>query len=378
MAAQTKTPPSINIPDSSNTCEVYIIDTTSDILVESWSLFEPEIKGHKFLNLPTFAFLIHNISSNKWILFDLGTRKDWWNLPPAVIQSIESKGIPGLRVKDGVDDILIASGFDLTKIDAVVWSHFHWDHIGNIQKFPTSTDIVVGPGFRSTFLPSYPTNPNSPFYDDDFKGRHLNEISFDSPQSLRIGNFPAFNYFGDHSFYLLDTPGHAPGHISALVRTTPDTFIFLGGDICHFPGAYRPSPFTPMPEILPLETKLDSRLPTPCPCSLFLACHPEGPENGRATPFYRPSSNPESWYLDAPGAQRSINSLAEFDADERVFITIAHDPALREICEVYPHASMNDWKEKGWKQKSHWNFVNELPLDGRPGRPKLVESRIKG
>ena len=46
------------------------------------------------------------------------------------------------------------------------------------------------------------------------------------------------NYFGDGSLYVLNVPGHAIGHVSALVRTTPDTAVFMGGDVCHFTGEY--------------------------------------------------------------------------------------------------------------------------------------------
>ena len=65
----------------------------------------------------------------------------------------------------------------------------------------------------------------------------IREISFEH-SSLRIGQFAAFDFFGDGSFYLLDTPGHAIGHMCGLARTTTTTFAFLGGDICHFSGTY--------------------------------------------------------------------------------------------------------------------------------------------
>lgn len=43
----------------------------------------------------------------------------------------------------------------------MVWSHWHWDHIGDASKFPPLTDIVVGLGFKGNFLPGYPDNPNA-------------------------------------------------------------------------------------------------------------------------------------------------------------------------------------------------------------------------
>lgn len=366
---------SLKVPPS-NTCEVSLIDTTCDITLPIISLIGPTIKGHESLNLPTYAFYIQNPRLNKRVLFDLGARKDWWNFPPSVLNAITAKGVSGLRITHDVAEILRSGGVELDTIDAVVWSHFRWDHVGNIQLFPKSVDVVVGSPFKESFLPGYPTGKESPFFEADFEGRNIREIEFED--SLRIGRFRAHDFFGDGSFYLLDVPGHAPGHISGLVRTTPDTFIFLGGDVCHYPGAYQPSAYIPMPEVIPAETKLDERLPLPCPCSLFTACHPEpDPARSRTTPFYRVSTHPESWYMDAVGAQQSVDKLVEFDGDEKVFVAIGHDPTLRDVCDLFPHGTLNDWKRRGRKGATHWGFVNELPIDGKPGRPALVEGLLK-
>ena len=366
----------LNIPSSAEVCAISLINTTTDIVVTTPAFLEPEIKGHEFLNLPTFAFYIYHARLHKRLLFDMGCRKDWWNLPPAVINAIKSHSVPGLRITSEIHEILAAGGLDPKAIDTVVWSHFHFDHVGNIQQFPPSTDLVVGPGFKASFLPGFPTDPNSPFHETDFRGRSIHEIRFDE-HSLRIGQFHAHDFFGDGSFYLLGTPGHTAEHISGLVRTTPNTFVFLGGDISHFPGTYRPSRYVSMPAMLPLETKLDTRIPQPCPCSVFTSCHPGGALNARTTPFYYPSRAPESFYQDPAEAEKSVAALAQFDADENVFVAIGHDPALQEVCEQFPHATMNDWKAKRWKTQSYWNFVNELPVDGKPGRRILVEGRLR-
>lgn len=360
--------PALNIPPSSSTCDLWAVDTTTDIVCPSGTLIEPRIKGHEFLNLPTFAFYIHNKSLDKRILFDNGARKDWWNAPPSMSKSIYRTA--GVNVKEDVYDILANGGVDPTSISAVVWSHWHWDHVGNLQRFPASTDLVVGPGFRRDFIPGYPTDPDGFFFDSDFEGRRLHELEFPS-DGLKIGRFLAHDYFGDGSFYVLFTPGHTASHLGGLVRTTPDTFVFLGADMAHFPGLYRPTRYIPMPENLPTETKLDSRFSHPCPCSVFTACHAKQ-DNAKTTPFYHVSQLKESWFEDAALAQDGVDGLAEFDASEDVFMAVAHDPALQEVVDVFP-AKMTDWKARGWARQSHWHFVNELPVDGKPGRPLLVD-----
>jgi hypothetical protein len=67
--------------------------------------------------------------------------------------------------------------------------------------------------------------------------------------------------------------------------------IFMGGDVCHFTGKrfgliplqsitadpytgdIRPTEYAPMPDPLPDTVVLDKRFKTPCPCSVFTACH---------------------------------------------------------------------------------------------------------
>jgi glyoxylase-like metal-dependent hydrolase (beta-lactamase superfamily II) len=378
--------PPLNTPSAANVCDLWVIDAETEIVCDPACLLQPTIPGHTNLNLPTFAFYIYNPRVDKRVLFDSGTRKDWWNLPPRVVDAVTSRGVLGLHVKNEVYDILAEhhaqhkddSIVDPDAIDAVVWSHFHYDHVGNIQRFPKSTSIVVGPGFETQFLPGYPVREDAPLHQADFDGRELVEISFDN--GLKIGKYDAHDYFGDGSFYLLNTPGHTLGHISGLVRTTADTFVFLGGDISHFPGMYRPSPYRPLPATIPAETPLDTpRLPLPCPCSLFTACHPRHPDEkaARTEPYYQVSQDASSWYDFPVEASRTVESLQEFDADENVFVAIAHDTALREIVDAFPHGTLNDWKAKRWGSKSHWHFVNELPVEGRPGRPAIVDGFVR-
>ncbi|KAF7547021.1 hypothetical protein G7046_g9138 [Stylonectria norvegica] len=281
-------------------------------------------------------------------------------------------------VDKDVDEILVESGIPLESVDSMIWSHWHFDHHGAPDKFPNKVEIVVGPGFKDLFLPGFPTRPDSILPDIYFKGRHVRELSFEQ-SDLTVGSFPAIDYFGDGSFYLLDSPGHAIGHMCALARTTTSTFVFLGGDICHNPGIYRPTTAYPLPEVLPVG-QLDPGFPQPCPCSLFMQLHPAFPdaEKAKTTPFFQLAAGELSTFLDMKSATQSVSGMREFEESPDVLVCISHDMVLLDILPLLnnqPDADINDWKARGYKESARWFWLNELPRSGKPGRPPFVEGR---
>lgn len=103
-------------------------------------------------------------------------------------------------------------------------SHCHADHTGDPSTFPPCVDLIFGPGAPAARLPGYPTSQKSSLFETDYQGRKLVEITQDK-FDLQIGEFRAFDYFGDGSFYLLDVPGHdmaSPGRLPTA-RNPPKT-----------------------------------------------------------------------------------------------------------------------------------------------------------
>jgi glyoxylase-like metal-dependent hydrolase (beta-lactamase superfamily II) len=112
-------------------------------------------------------------------------------------------------IEKDIADQLTESNVPLESINSIIWSHHHLDHMGDPSLFPKTTSLVVGPGFKAdkTTYPGYPRNPEAVVVDDAFEGRELVELDFST--GLDIGGFPAIDFFGDGSFYILKSPGHS-------------------------------------------------------------------------------------------------------------------------------------------------------------------------
>ncbi|KAK6359057.1 hypothetical protein TWF696_000226 [Orbilia brochopaga] len=356
----------IDIPASSRTVDVRIVDSTLRLANGPLASFMgPPIKGHDGLTAGAFAFLITHKDPDSGlernVLFDLGPPKNWkTDLPEPLVSRVSSWEDNGCTIilEKYISEVLEENGIQLTDIEALIWSHAHWDHTGRPSLFPPSVKLIVGPGILSTFGPGYPENPAAPFNSTELANRPVTELSFASPPHT-IGGLKAIDFFNDGSFYLLDAPGHAVGHVNALARTTssPDTFIYLGADSFHLGAQLRPNEHTLLPDVI----KLEGFSPCPCPGDLLTRIHPAlaaGDENAaRTTPFY---IIPEgSVAVDASLAQDVIRKIQAFDADERVFVMNAHEWNYHDVLELLPRRA-NEWQEKGWKERARWRFLKEL------------------
>ncbi len=342
---------------------VSIIDSTLRISHAPASFFlTPKLEGFDDLpTVPAWSFLIQS-STGKKAVFDLSVPPDPYNsYPPSVVRQLEELGW-GVQVDKHVSQVLEDGGVNLTGISSIIWSHHHFDHTGDPSTFPATTELVVGPGFKDALLPAYPTNPDSALHERYFANRTLREIDF-SAQSppLFAGGFRAFDFFGDGSFYLLDTPGHAVGHLGGLARTTtnPDTFIFMGGDLCHHSAQLRPSPDLRIPSRVHLHldehepfAKLRSHRAT-CPGASFEQLNIKRGRK-RNEPFFDPVL-----VVDLPLAMDTIKKAQKADAAENVLFVFAHDPYIADVADLFPKTA-NQWKKKGWAERVRWRFLKEF------------------
>ncbi|KAH0841831.1 hypothetical protein FOPE_06906 [Fonsecaea pedrosoi] len=360
----------------------WIVDTTGTIEgLGADHLVKPSLPTfHTFPKVPSWSFLIETTVSGKTrkVLFDLGVPKDVYAMPPVVSGRLKTFGWK-VEVPKTTAEVLVESagseggGLRLEDIEAVVWSHWHWDHQGDVQPFPPTTDLIVGPGFSKAFLPAYPAGPQSPIRQTDLEpqgslyrkllnpsstgsGRRLREIDFDNTPTVQVGQIRALDYFGDGSFYLLDTPGHAIGHLGGLVRTTsnPDTFAFLGGDLTHHGGELRPSKHLSLSSAAASVAAEHSSegLGTVTLQSLETLQTSRGRAVDQA--FFDPVLT-----SDFDEALRTIARAQDADAQDNVWFVAAHDDTIAGVVDLYPKRA-NAWKARGWREKTMWTFLRDF------------------
>jgi len=283
-------------------------------------------------------------------LFDLGVRHDWQKLPS---YPKFRRLAWGITVRKDVARVLKEADFDVDNgaISSIVLSHHHWDHTGDPSTFPTSTELVVGPGFQAAHLPGYPENLEATLLKSDYEGRNVREIDFsEDDKSFKIGRFRAHDYFGDGSFYLLDTPGHSIGHMCGLARTTvsPATFIFMAGDASHHAGEFRPTEYLPLPKEIGDSFSHSG--------ADYESIHFD---RSATKPFYNVTA---SFAHDKKLADWTIAGMGEFDCQDNVLLLTAHDEHVVEpetAIKFFPE-SMNQWYEDASAKRAKWLFLKDF------------------
>jgi hypothetical protein len=157
----------------------------------------------------------------------------------------------------------------------------------------------------------------------------------------------------------LDTPGHTIAHLCALARVTAgdatdDTFVFMGGDVCHHGGEFRPTEYLPLPK--EISPSMLPQLASICPGAVFQKLHPK---NSATEPYYEVTND---FPHDVDQAVWCIRGTEEFDCHENVFVITAHDASLLDILKWFPNSSINDWKAADLAARGKWTFLGDFQL----------------
>ncbi|KAF8912594.1 beta-lactamase-like protein [Mucidula mucida] len=331
---------------------------TGFVLLPASLFLSPVVQGYETEDLPVFSYLIERDVNGKKerLMFDLGLRADITQFPPAFQAELKAVQAMGGRMTSPEKDVatqLKEGGIELESVKTVVWSHYHVDHVGDMSTFPSTTELVI---HEDTDVRTYPSKEDSTLLDSDFANHTVRKLSFKA-SVFKIGDLDAFDYFGDGSLYILDTPGHCPGHMSALARVTPTSFVLLGGDCCHHVGDLRPT--------------VHHHLFSPCPPDIVEASRktvdgaqfPPTDSDGfdllnRTTPMLEPG---KSMYVDIVKAKETLAKIAVLDAHPDVLTFLPHDVSLlgEYKIDLFPASIESDWKAKGLKEMLMWGFLKE-------------------
>jgi N-acyl homoserine lactone hydrolase len=169
--------------------------------------------------LPIPAYLIEHPKGTA--LFDTGMHPDCRTDPAARIGADVARFFRfDYHAEEEIGARLRSIGRDPARIDFIVNSHFHFDHVGGNAQIPNATmnvqkaewdagmDAELGPRFG------------------------LDRHDFDLGHPLRKID-GEHDLFGDGSVVSIPTHGHTPGHQSLRLRLASGDVV-LAGDACYF------------------------------------------------------------------------------------------------------------------------------------------------
>jgi N-acyl homoserine lactone hydrolase len=175
--------------------------------------------GEGDVKLPIPAYLIEHPKGRA--LFDTGMHPDCQHDPVARVGQ-RVKGLFHFDYAPGeeISARLEAIDCDPRRIDFVVNSHLHFDHVGGNVLIPNATVVVQKREWAAGMDPELAAM------------RGFNRRDFDLGHKVKLVD-GEHDLFGDGSVICLPTHGHTPGHQSLRLRLASGDVV-LAGDACYF------------------------------------------------------------------------------------------------------------------------------------------------
>jgi N-acyl homoserine lactone hydrolase len=175
--------------------------------------------GEGEITVPVPVFLIEHPKGTA--LFDTGLHPDCRHDPAGRLGERLAKLFKiGFAPGEEVSARLEAIDRDPAKIDLVINSHFHFDHVGGNALIPNATMLVQRREWDAGMDPEMAAK------------RGFNPRDFDLGHKLRLVD-GEHDLFGDGSVVCLPTYGHTPGHQSLKLKL-PGGDVVLAADSCYF------------------------------------------------------------------------------------------------------------------------------------------------
>lgn len=181
---------------------------------------------HGVREFPSGVFL-YDTADGRRVLFDTGYATGEWHTGwrGAVYRRLLP---PTVRDADDVAARLRADGIDPASVSHVVLSHLHPDHVGGVRRFPHATFVLSAGHERTLSAPSLRTGVLTGLLPTWFPDAERIVLDDESFSVVEVGGIAlrAHDLLGDDSYLVVDLPGHADGHLGALIEGR----ILLAGD----------------------------------------------------------------------------------------------------------------------------------------------------
>jgi len=161
------------------------------------------------------------------VLFDTGNNaavsdgkcKSYWD--PGMCDLLK----PSQKRDDVIDAQLKKLGYSPDQVKAVIISHSHLDHIGNIKLFPKAVHVIQKKELYQAWWPEkFQRGPAFVMGDFDGPARDFSYLELDGDYDL----------FGDGSVTIISSPGHTLGHQSVRVRFPNGKTMIMAQDAIWF------------------------------------------------------------------------------------------------------------------------------------------------
>lgn len=188
--------------------------------------------------VPSIAYLVEHPKGR--LLLDAGVRAGECAYGLRPIYWVEC------RNREGSDALsqLEALGLRANDLDHIFVSHFHGDHASGLEALTAAGDVPILVARAELAAIASATHVLAGYRRHLIPAKLIADTVDDALLDMPIVG-QALDYFGDGSLWLIPTPGHTEGHLSALVNAAPHplllTFdashLMAGFDLGIAPGA---------------------------------------------------------------------------------------------------------------------------------------------